>query len=415
MNVRFVTLAGACLAFALAACGGGATGNIPNGPPPTVGPTGQPTSPPTGPPTAPPTTPPGTSLNYAGTLTQTNTYKYPEPSPFPGTSTTAQVTNVVAVSAAKPVPPLSAPAAAEDYRATETDAYPLQSVLTTTDSWEADVTTGASTKFLQYATNVATNGNASTASTIGTQYSAPQILDEIPETNGTSWTNTNGGTVNETDADGTTDKTTRSANGTYTDLQRIANTTATLTIAVNADGSGSYGGSTFPLIYGFDHFAFSKPSGGKITIAIIATPAPAPTASATPEPTAPPHVIATPAAWFASGAPLYADKTTVATGVSFPSVCNVPAQFGTSGNALTRKIASYDPVLGFTDAQTMITYVAGAGPVCERLNDLQTTYYDYLNDTQKAWDNLPISKARRSARRRSPKRSRCKASQFPRQ
>jgi len=52
------------------------------------------------------------------------------------TVNTAAVTENVVVSTSPAPPPLSAPASALDYNASETDAYGLQSVVTTTDSWQ---------------------------------------------------------------------------------------------------------------------------------------------------------------------------------------------------------------------------------------------------------------------------------------
>ncbi len=377
MNLRLTALAGVSLAAMLVACGGsGATGNLPSGPTPT--------------PSAPPTAGPGSSFAYTGTLNQSNTYAYPNPSPLPSTAASAQVTENVVVSASGAPPPLNVPASALDYKASEVDAYPLQSVSTTTDSWQASVAAGSVTQFLQYATNVSTNANAATASTIATSYTAPQILNESPETSGATWTNSNGGTVNETDADGTTDVTNRNADGTYTDTQKLANSTLNLTIAVNADGSGSYGGTALEqyAINGenIQEIQMLAPSGGKVTVQYLFVPPATPAPPATPPPSPAPLVIATPAVWF-QGAP-YADTTTVATGVNFPGSCAVPAQFGTSGASVTRKISSYDPVLGFTDAQTLVSYIGSAGPVCVTLADKQVTYYDYLNDTTAAFDNF---------------------------
>ncbi len=362
MNVRIASLAGLLLVVALAAC---------NGTPPSGGmiPTPAPVIVPT------PTVGPGSTFAYSGSLTQTNTYAYPQPSPLPSTVNTAAVTENVVVSTSPAPPPLSAPASALDYNASETDAYGLQSVVTTTDSWQGKAAAGSAVNLVQYATNVVTNANTSTASTIATSYSTPQIVGQTPATAGASWKNVNGGTVTENDADGTTDVTKRNANGTYTDTQTIASTPQTLTIATKADGSGSYGGTALSS-YGIQEFQMLAPASGKITVQILPTGGGAPT------------VVATPKAWFSAATPPYSDVTNVATNVTFPAACNVPPQFGTSGSSLTRQIASYDPVLGFTDAQTITTYVGGYGPVCIVLSDLQTTYYDYLNDTLKAWQNF---------------------------
>lgn len=333
------------------------------------------------PPTPTPTPPVGDQFAYTGSLQQSNTYTYPSPSPLPNTTASASVTVNVAVTRT-PAPFATPAGGAYDIHDSESDAFSNVTDVSTTDTWA----TTSSSATQEYG-SVVTTGSGSAAAKVTRTYTAPYVLDELPETNGASWTNSPAGTLSEIDPDGETISRTIAGNGTYNETQNLVNGQYTLTIAENADGSGTYFGTllSWPIEY-------SAPQSGKITVEVVptASPTPSPGTTANPSPIPTPFALGTPPAWYGSTAPaLYSENDSIATGVSFPVSCNVPAQFGTSGNAVTRAITSWDTILGYKETQTYTDYdTQAAGIVCIAMNDQQIYYYDYLDDTSGSYDNF---------------------------
>jgi hypothetical protein len=324
----------------------------------------------------------GNTFSFTGTLTKTTTYNYPATqataiptsvaSGQPPLIQTATVSTTITVQAT-PAPTFSTGAGTVDFHTAETDAYDLQSNVSATDAWYG--LDGAGTQFLYYGSAIADNANDTYTNTYGTA----QIVDQLPETNG-SWTNSPAGTFTENDADGTAFVRAVSADGSYLENSTIPDA-LTLAILVNSNGSGSYGGSAYVTFKSKTGLTFSAPASGVITVQVVATTAPAPTGTATAKPTATPLTVATPAAWFSPSPKLYGETDTMQTGVSFPGSCSVPAKFGTSGNQLVQAIDRIDPVLGYTELETITTYLQpGVGPACVVLSDNQTYYYDYNDD-----------------------------------
>jgi hypothetical protein len=359
------------VALSLAACGGGGGGG---GGSSGGGGGGMP-------PTPTPTPPVGDQFTYAGSLQQSDTFTYPSPSPFPNTTASASVTVNVAVTLT-PAPFVTPAGGAYDIHDSESDAFSNVTNVSTTDTWAATTSTAT-----QEYGSVVTTGSGSSAAKVTRTYTAPYVLDELPETNGANWSNSPAGTSYETDPDGETISRTIAGNGTYSETQNLVNGQYTLTIAENADGSGTYSGTllSWPIEY-------SAPQGGTITIEVVptASPTPSPGTTANPSPIPTPFALGTPPAWYGSTAPsLYTENDSVATGVSFPASCNVPAQYGTTGNAVTRAITSWDTILGYKETQTYVDYdTQSAGIVCIAMNDKQVYYYDYLDDTSGSYDNF---------------------------
>ncbi|MHB8153203.1 MAG: hypothetical protein ACYDFV_04920 [Vulcanimicrobiaceae bacterium] len=355
MKIRLLLGGFAILAAGLVACGGGGGGgggNIIPSPPPST----------TAPPPPPPTSSPAV---YSGTLQKNDTYAYPASSPLPSTSANATVTlNVSTGSSANPFGQ-----GGTDQHSVQSDAFPLQTTVETTDSWVNQLSNGQVVLYgFQSADNV-----TPTPDSLSWQYVSPQTLDELPETNGASWQNSPQATVLETDADGFIAKRAINPDGSYSEND-IYPTGFKNTITVNSDGSGSYLGTGWAQ-YGTNGLTYSAPTNGVITIKLTA---PTPVGTATP---APPTVFATPAAWFAPSPTLYSQSTTVTTGVTFPASCAVPATYGTTGNDIDQVTSRIDPVVGFTDNQTIQTYTApGVGSVCVVMNDGTDYYYDYSQD-----------------------------------
>jgi hypothetical protein len=327
-------------------------------------------------PTPSPTPPVGDSFTYTGTLSQSDTYTYPSPSPFPSTSASASVALQVNVKES-PAPFTTPAGGAYDVHYSEQDAFPNVTAVSTTDTFTAPDASGHLNEY----GSVVTNGSGSTANTETRVYTTPYILDELPETNGANWTNSPAGTYTENEPDGNGITDTIAANGTYNETQTLAGG-YNLTIAENADGSGTYGG-TFLQAIGIQAFTFSAPSGGTVTVQAV-FPSPSPPATPIPNVT-----VGTPPAWYGSSPTLYHETDTVTTAVTFPLACNVNASIGTSGNRIARTITSTDTILGYVDNQIYTEYtVPATGAVaCIVMTDVQTYYYDYLDDTQASYGN----------------------------
>jgi len=362
-------LFGAIAAAALlAACGGGGAPALPTNPPPIGGP-GNPavssSSRPAG---------VGDTFAFSGSSLESDVYTYPVGSPFPNTSTAAKISeNVVVTASADPLG-----AGGTDFHSTTTTVGTTATHVTTGDSFYSTVAAGSGTNFVLNAQQSVDDSKNAYAWT----YTTPQILDELPESAGASWTNSPAGNYSETDADGATIARTTNADGSYSENDTFATgAIPKMSFTVNPDGSGAWDiyfvGAPGPSVV-----SYTAPTAGAISVAVLnPTPAPSPGATGTPAPNLP-VVVATPAAWFSPSPKLYQESDTVSTGVNFPASCAVPSTFGASGNSIVQAIAKIDPILGLDEVTTTTTYTAqGFGPVCVAMNDVQTYYYDYLNDT----------------------------------
>lgn len=373
----------AVLAAGLVACGGGGGGNgggvTPPGPTPTPQPTITPTATPTPTPTPVSTNSPygcvgqppftssaavrrssiahpiaaGDSFTYSGTLSKTYTQSSPCPQP---TATTAASIAVTVTDSATTAP--NGNGSATDSQSVETDAYPTQSVQTTTDQ----VVQNASAGFVLYSTVSADNAGNS----ITTAYNVAQLLDKGPGTTG-AWQNDPSGTLTETLADGTHISRTIASDGSYTDNETFADgSTSSIVVngAVNgrtADGSGTYTIAGTTLTY-------AAPSGGNITE----------TSSSGKTSTYP--------TWFATANPLVTDTFTDNGTAAIDANCHLSPAIATQGTQIQETLTTLDPVLGYTETRVTTSYVvSGFGTVCVAIADTLKSYYDYQLDTTKIY------------------------------
>ncbi len=325
-----------------------------NPPPPGASPT----------PTVPPfvcPTPGCTSYTLSGTSTQTITRFAPLPTP-PQSRITSAVAETIAVMTGKTFHGLPA----TDYKTTETDAAPTQTITINSDNYlQFPATTG----------NIVNIGYASTDSngvTLDVQYTgANGIVGQVPCCTG--WANTAQSTINETDPDGTTLTESINADGSFTLTKtEVAGTTS------ETQNSNATGTATIPVI-GF--FGAGVGTATKITIpAQIAgninytlSPVGAPNPTPTP-------IIIPVTAWYAPGQTLATDTTTVVGTTSIPAGCVAPA-FGSAGLQLQQLETLYDVVFGIQDAETTDTWVTAVGPVCQRISDTINIYYDFTGQS----------------------------------
>lgn len=368
MKPRLLAFGLCAIATALVACGGGGGG------------TGGPNPPPTIPPATPTPSPTpyafGDSMTFAGSQSTAATFAYPSPSPYPPTATSETIAQAVTVGAApNPFGSLTA----GDFHTVETDTSALVTHTVTTDAWLG--TSGAN--LVEYGYKTVDDANNS----LTAQFAAPIVLDQLPETNNATWSNSAATTFTEKDADGTTSTRAYASGGTYTETTTNSKIGIDTTISEAADGSGSIDANGLYLGGNVDTITFSAPSSGQIAITANyvqpPTPSPAPSGSPspTPAPTIAPRVYTAPA-WYGTGTPsFYSQQIVVSTGVTYPASCTVPASYGTSGNKLVQTTTRLDTILGYTDTQTQTSYTnAQYGPVCVTISDVQKDYYDYQDD-----------------------------------
>ncbi|MDH2909043.1 MAG: hypothetical protein PXZ07_02905 [Candidatus Eremiobacteraeota bacterium] len=368
MKIPAMLFGAVAAAALLAACGGGGAPALPTNPPPVGGPGNPAVSSSARPAMV------GDTFAFSGSSLENDVYTYPVGSPFPNTSTAAKISeNVIVTASADPLG-----AGGTDFHSTTTTVGTSATRTATGDSYYSTLSAGSGTDFVLNAQQSVDDSK----NTYAWSYTTPQILDELPESAGATWTNSPAGTYNETDADRATISRTTNADGTYTESDSLpTGAIQSMAFSVQPDGSGTWAitfvGYPYPSIV-----SYTAPTAGTIAVSVLnPTPTPSPGAIGTPAPN-PPIVIATPAAWFSPSPKLYQESDTVSTGVTFPASCAVPSAFGASGNSIVQVINKIDPIFGLDEVTTTTTYTAqGFGPVCVAMNDVQTYYYDYLNDT----------------------------------
>ena len=351
MRQRIFLMAAVAASLALTACGGG--GSVPS-------------------PGSPTASPAPFNVVFSGTKNVQATYAYPAASPYPNENLTSQINESTTITS-----PVSQ---TTYYQTTETEALPN---VTHTYTTQEEVAQTAGTGNLQNLVVGGINYSDDSKDSQQVRYSPALIVDEQPESNGLTWSNTAALTANEKYADGTTIARTQNADGSYSDAM-VSPDGTNATITLNSDGSGGIATpSTSPALYGgaVVSYSFSAPSaapsaGGKITVAIDFSPAYAASYNITPNP-----FLETGNAWFApisATNPLYSDSTSVTTAAAFPASCNVPSAYGTTGNDVRRTIQSIDPILGYEEVTQTDAYVdPTVGPVCVALQDSVLTFYDW--------------------------------------
>jgi hypothetical protein len=360
------------LAVTLASCGGGGgSGSTPSHPTPT--PTGGPATPtPTPVPSVAVSTRPlanGDSFTYAGQTQQS--FVYEGASPSPAASSIASVTQTVAVTAPAAFNSVSG---LSNFVTQETDTTPLQTTTITTDTYYAEVASGASTNLVDYGYSSSDNFGESLVVQYGSSGGAvPRIIDELPEVPGASWGNNAAESLNETSPGNQTSVRTVNADGSYTDTTTYpsgspftpAPAPVTATIVENSNGSGSY---SFPL------------GGPPNTVVTLGSPQPAP-ASVIPITIAQPGfapITGTVPVWFPVPLVLHTETDTNDGAQNIPAGCNVPSSLGQTANAIVQTATTTDTILGTIETLLQTEYVVPTnGVACVVLDDVLTSYYDY--------------------------------------
>jgi hypothetical protein len=353
----------------------------------------------------------GDTFRFTGQTTQTVTYSYPTSSPEPATNQSASVTQNITVTGT-PCPSATGNitfscSGQADFHVAEVDAYPDQSLYPTSDAWYA---LNGSNQWVLFGSNT-TDG---AGDTFTTSYGAsPYILDELPETQGASWSNPGALNYLELDSDNSVTEQQINSNGTYS-LTQTTDGGYGLGITTSATGPSTYAGGCIEAVTGICTGAFSPlgaipntckstttpslcgsyyeawnsdyygivvqaPSSGTITVDVQKTPS----ATTTPTPTA----IATPHAWYTPmpGNLLYSESDSIPqTSATIPTACNVPATFGTTGNEIQQQIEAIDPIVGYVSNESIKTWIVpGFGPVCIQMSNVENQYYNWTGDTER--------------------------------
>ncbi len=359
---------GGC-AIALSACGGGSGTS---GPPPALPAT---TVTPSTPPTPGPDIPlgAGQSFSYNGTMTATQLRLLPAPMPTATTLTTVQQNGVL-----KDGQTFNGVNRLYDVSVAESDSTALKTSTSQTDTYYAlsSPAPDGTTSLLEYGSTWADENQ----NTLTYLYSTPQILGELPEKVGTSWTNTPAMTVYENDANDANgsaifSKTVYAQDGSYTETTTYppGYNAGQSIITENADGSGSISN-----VFGIGVIIFAPPQPQSLGTYLLPY---AVYGSPNPGPTAQPLQSTTVGAWYTVPVTLYHEADADLGSQPLPAACNVPSSVATAAMDTRRTITRTDTILGYTDAQTIDEYrVRTAGAVCVQMNDTQNSYYDFNGD-----------------------------------
>ncbi len=395
MRAGAVGIALGCLCFLLTleGCGGGGSLGSSSMPPrPSDSVTPNPT------PTASPSLyaqPDGTTLVYAGILTQTF-QSFPEvvapgtPSPMPTSATVENVTQNVTV---KTNQSFNGASGLFDLHSAETDAYAsgLKTTTSTTDTYETLSQSGSASQLLGYGSQFADESG----DTITTEYAPQTILDQLPQTAGAQWSNGPGATVLEALAGNTAgsaitvDRTvhsdgTYSENTTYPPSYAAPGYTGVGQIQENTDGSGTF---AWVANAGAITIEYSRPvpqptGPPQITVAVFA--------GLDPTPANKPNSSFQLNSWYGSAPAFYSEADRDLGTVAVPASCALSTQLPQQATAIAQTIDRTDAVLGYTEHQVTTTYVtAGYGTLCTAFQDTQTLYYDFNGDQPFVFTSKP--------------------------
>lgn len=329
----------------------------------------------------PPTIASNAAASYSGTKSVSYSYGFDFDYPQPGPTATAAATTLnYTVSAnvsvgSSPYPTTAPSAKLVDEHVAETDSGNLAANTFTTDSWVSLASNNGSYNEMLYG-QTQQQPTSANLPVVTTFYGAPQVLDELPETNGASWSNVPTSTVAYRYASGDAGTRTVAQNGTYTDQEQIGPTNGGGTVALteNSDGSGSMVGP-----YGngeIDSILLSAPSSSQLTITLNFSQ------FAQQYYGAPPQQTIADSVWYpyASGISFYNEADTVTAGASLPSGC-LPNPYGTSATDVKRTITQLDTVVGYIETTTLDSYDVDGFPVCLATNDAQNYAYDMQANT----------------------------------
>jgi hypothetical protein len=304
-------------------------------------------------------------LTLVGTLT--HTIDRPQPAPSAVAAPTTTVTNVTdTLKIASLDANFNGAKGLTDNNVVEADAAPLQTITTTSDTYTHFVADGSLQQYLGVGY---TSGDTNGVQDEVVYGNGAGIFDELPDTNGATFSNTAAQTFTELEPEGTSVSRTVNSDGTYTETDTYVggNAGPAQSIQTNTDLSGSItnlGGLPVNVTYGAP-----TGSGSSATIAYNVVYQGQSLASGTLP------------SWLPTKTP-YTDVSTKTTAQAFPSGCAIPASVGTTGTEIVDVTTSLDTALGTYEKRTQTLYNApGFGTICAQLADEIDTYYDYTGQS----------------------------------
>lgn len=307
----------------------------------------------------------GDTLTLVGTLT--HTIDRPQPAPSAVAAPTTTVTNVTdTLKIASLDANFNGAKGLTDNNVVEADAAPLQTITTTSDTYTHFVADGSLQQYLGVGY---TSGDTNGVQDEVVYGNGAGIFDELPDTNGATFSNTAAQTFTELEPEGTSVSRTVNSDGTYTETDTYVggNAGPAQSIQTNTDLSGSItnlGGLPVNVTYGAP-----TGSGSSATIAYNVVYQGQSLASGTLP------------SWLPTKTP-YTDVSTKTTAQAFPSGCAIPASVGTTGTEIVDVTTSLDTALGTYEKRTQTLYNApGFGTICAQLADEIDTYYDYTGQS----------------------------------
>lgn len=343
----------------------------------------------------------GDTFKFTGTLTQSDVYSYPTPNPLPADSKTAQVTQTVTVSATSD--PFGSGTTVQDFNVQEQDAFPTQTLSSSTDSYF--VLGAANANSVSQYMLLGSNSTDDQGNTSSVQYASPGVVvDQLPEAQGQSWSNSPALTLNENYVDLESVKRSVNSDGSFSDTENMYNApipspspgnptqdypNTTVTANGYADGHATMS-VQFALPDSFTSYYY-VPAGTTEEIDLAVT---APGSNGIDFMTSRPwfpalgqqqpgftNSQAIPVWYPAPNGSLYTESDNNLGSVAIPASCNVPSSIGTTGNKIEQKSSTVDPMMGTLETvQTDQYVVTGYGPVCVTVADTESQYYNYQLD-----------------------------------
>jgi hypothetical protein len=317
----------------------------------------------------------GDTLTLAGTLTHVVTRPLPAPSAIaPPQTTVVNVTDVLTI------PSVTAAFGPKtgliDENLVESDAAPLQTITTTSDTFAGFSPSSAGQTFAEAGVTSTDSNGVTDSTTFGT---GNGTIDQLPDVTGSTFSNTAALTFSETEPDTTTIGRTVNADGTYTETDDYYGFSVAAVTQTNPDLSATITGFADYAL----NVAYGAPTGTGTSASIPVTITPqAPS-------TSPPFVTSVPD-WYPTTT-IASDTFAKTASATIPAACKVPATVGTTATQVTELKSHLDTALGSYEKRTQTVYDApGFGSVCIQLADEIDSYYDYTGQTAGILGNLAL-------------------------
>ncbi|MEA2687577.1 MAG: hypothetical protein QOD51_184 [Candidatus Eremiobacteraeota bacterium] len=310
----------------------------------------------------------GDAFNFTGTLSSTTQLVNSNPTQ-PQTDTASVTLNTTVTSAqviATPAPGITTVA-----HSVESDAYPLQTVTTSSDTGYGYLTGTSAALPPTFVPGTVlmteTLAKDSNGSSYDTQYDVVHgngIVDVLPEATGPFGPNTAALRYVETDPANFARNRVVAANGSYVEQGTDAFHDVQTAI-VNSDLSASLDARQYSG-FRFTMSAPSAPPNSRIIFRLFNAAGTQLQAFSLPN-------------WIPATLTQPSMETDVDNGSKpYPASCSVPAKYGTSGNQIVQTINRADTAFGNLETQTTTTYMAPrVGPVCIQMTDAVQTFYDF--------------------------------------